>query len=167
MNTGYGSVWGIDGAVAGPVIGPAVDILNRMLRIELGAAAAYEHALKLVTASTLRAAFQQNRASHAQRSVTLAQLIEAADAEPAHRAGGWGIALELVEGLGAAMGESSHLRVIHELEKQGLASYETWVEELDATTREDVRRNVLSEQYKTVNRLQALLSEPSSPERPS
>jgi hypothetical protein len=139
-----------------------VRVLNRMVRGELAAAAAYDQALTHIDHPEDRMALEQNRESHATRAVMLGQLVEREGGTPAHHAGPLGVVAQLVERGAAFVGRNTLLRALREAELSGLDSYATNVKTLPANAAEEVVEHALIEQQLSLNRIEGLLKEPAA-----
>lgn len=132
--------------------------LNRFVKAELAAAATYERALGHVDRAETRTVFEQNRRSHADRSVAIAQLVAAHGAVPANKAGPWGALAKLVEAGASMIGERAIIKTLHEGEAVALGRYLEAIDDLDPVTLEVINGTVLPQQQKTEASLRALLA---------
>jgi hypothetical protein len=100
--------------------------LNQLLKGELAAAASYDNALEHVANPRVRTRLEQNRRSHVDRVVLIAQLIREAGGEPVQTAGTWGAIAKLYERGAALLGEHMLLRALHEGERAWGDMYGQW-----------------------------------------
>lgn len=128
----------------------SIEQLNDFLRGELSAVETYRIALtKLDRASTVRPELEANMRSHEERVELLRSAIVAAGGEPTSTSGAWGAFAKTIQKGAAALGDKAAIRALEEGEDHGLADYRSDIDDLDATSRDLVERELLPLQEQT------------------
>jgi uncharacterized protein (TIGR02284 family) len=134
----------------------AVDALNSLLRGELSAVETYRQAIERLDDPALRTQLEQQQADHRQRVTRLQQLVLQLGGKPSESSGPWGALTKLIEGSATAFGDKTAIAALEEGEDIGLRDYRKKVDDLDASSAQIVRSELLPAQERTHAALSAL-----------
>jgi uncharacterized protein (TIGR02284 family) len=127
----------------------AIDRLNEFVRGELASVETYELALHAIKDSELKGPLQQIRDSHERRVGLLRERIRGLGGEPAHSSGVWGAFARALQRGADLLGQRVALAALEEGEDQGKRRYSRDLDELQASEREFVERELMAEQVRT------------------
>ncbi len=138
--------------------------LNSLLRVELAAVAGYQKTLRaLKKKANADSEHMLRLASDHQRTVTALQVsVQARGGAPAVAADPWegsGVASLTAEGGSERMEDKDFVGALLEVERRGLAAYETCLSSLDDDARELVELELIPRQRRHVAGLSALLGQ--------
>lgn len=117
----------------------AVSRLNKLLRIELAAASAYDRALDHLRDPACREAASKNRLDHVTRAVFLSQVVRRLGGHVLREAGPLGTFARVIEGAAAVFGDRALVWLLAEGEEQLLERYRNAARGLDEATQRELR----------------------------
>ncbi len=134
----------------------SLDRLNDLLRGELASVETYELALRRVRDAELSSSLRQICESHERRVERLRDKVRELGGEPAHSSGVWGAFARLVQRGADLLGHRAALAALEEGEDQGKKRYARDTDELDASVRDFVLKELAPEQQRTHDLAQSL-----------
>lgn len=136
--------------------------LNSFLRGEISAAETYRMAIeKAANASGDNAAnlglLREIQEEHGRAAQALRDRVRELGGEPADSSGPWGAWAGFVQGTANLFGDSASLKSLKEGEEHGLKDYQEGVDDVDLTTAELIRNQLIPAQQRHIRLLDQLL----------
>jgi uncharacterized protein (TIGR02284 family) len=126
-----------------------IERLNEFVRGELASVETYDLALHAIKDPDLTGPLRQIRDSHERRVGLLRERIRALGAEPVQSSGVWGAFTRAIQRGADLLGNRVALAALEEGEEQAKKRYTRDLDELQATEREFVERELVTEQVRT------------------
>jgi len=125
-----------------------IEVLNRLLAHEIGAADIYDACLADIP-SPATVVIESNQDSHVRRSALLRQVIIDRGGDPTTRADFWGSVTAVLMTGATLLGTNAILALLLKGEDETLAAYRTAVDEVDMPTGDWLRDHCMHEQIHT------------------
>lgn len=129
--------------------------LDKLLRLELAAAATYESAKNHISDSELLVELELNRVSHATRASTLGKMVRRRGGIPSQNAGPWLALSKLVEAGASLFGDDAICTVLLEGERALMTKINKAYDDLPLEPRDVIQGVMVAEQMRCVERLEA------------
>lgn len=149
-------------------IDEAVTQLNSFLRGEISAAETYRMAIDKVdkaekngnadTHASSLGLLREMQEEHGRAAQAIRDRIRELGGEPSDSSGAWGAWAKFTQGTANLFGDASSLKSLKEGEEHGLKDYQEGVKDIDATSAELVRNQLIPAQMKHINILDQLIS---------
>jgi uncharacterized protein (TIGR02284 family) len=136
--------------------------LNSFLRGEISAAETYRMAIdKVADAEKSQVAnlglLREIQEEHARAAQALRDRIRELGGEPSDSSGAWGAWAKLTQGTANLFGDAAALKSLKEGEEHGLKDYQEGLDDIDATSEELVRNQLIPAQQRHINLLDQLI----------
>lgn len=149
-------------------IDEAITQLNSFLRGEISAAETYRMAIDKVdkaekngsadTYASNLGLLREMQEEHGRAAQAIRDRIRELGGEPSDSSGAWGAWAKFTQGTANLFGDASSLKSLKEGEEHGLKDYQEGVKDIDATSAELVRNQLIPAQMKHINILDQLIS---------
>jgi uncharacterized protein (TIGR02284 family) len=136
--------------------------LNSFLRGEISAAETYRMAIdKVADAEKSQVGnlglLREIQEEHARAAQALRDRIRELGGEPSDSSGAWGAWAKLTQGTANLFGDAAALKSLKEGEEHGLKDYQEGLDDIDATSEELVRNQLIPAQQRHINLLDRLI----------
>ena len=140
----------------------AVQQLNSLLRGEISAAETYRMAIdKVVDSDDTRSTaglLREIQEEHGRAAQGIRDRIREMGGEAADSSGAWGIWAKTVQGTMNLLGDTSSLKALKEGEEHGLKDYQDAIADLDASSSQLIRNQLIPSQQRHINLLDQLIN---------
>lgn len=144
----------------GEGLGQGVAQLNSLLRGEISAAETYRMAIDKVANSEHAAnagLLREIQEEHGRAAQGLRDRIRELGGEASDSSGAWGVWAKTVQGTMNLLGDTSSLKALKEGEEHGLKDYQEAVDDIDATSADLIRNQLIPAQQRHIRLLDQLL----------
>jgi bacterioferritin (cytochrome b1) len=138
--------------------------LNSFLRGEISAAETYKMAMDKVavsddaSASSSIGMLREIQTEHGRAAQAIRDRIRELGGEPADSSGAWGAWAQAVQGTADMFGNTSALKSLKEGEEHGLKDYSEGLHDIDMTSADLVKNQLIPAQQRHINLLEQLIS---------
>ena len=136
-------------------IDKTTETLDKLLELELAAAATYEAALEHLTDPKKRVALELNRMSHVTRASTLGQLVRSHGGVPSQSSSAWLSLSKLAERGASLFGDDAIISLLVEGEKALSSKMQMSLDTLDDKMRTIVYGDIIADHAKGIERIEA------------
>ena len=145
-----------------PIDAEGTSQLNSFLRGEISAAETYRMAIeKAASASsdnmTNLGLLREIQEEHGRAAQAIRDRIRELGGEPSDSSGAWGTWATIVQGTANVFGDSASLKALKEGEEHGLKDYQEGVDDIDATSADLIRNQLIPAQRRHIRLLNELL----------
>lgn len=142
--------------------GDTVRQLNSLLRGEISAAETYRMAIDKVVGSDDSGAnvglLREIQEEHGRAAQGIRDRIREMGGEASDSSGAWGAWAKTVQGAMNLLGDTSSLKALKEGEEHGLKDYQDAISDIDATSAQLVRNQLIPAQQRHINLLDQLIN---------
>ncbi len=141
--------------------GEAVRQLNSLLRGEISAAETYRMAIDKIVDSPASATnaglLREIQEEHGRAAQGLRDRIRELGGEASDSSGAWGAWAKTVQGTMNLFGDASALKSLKEGEEHGMKDYQEAVDDVDASTAQLIRNQLIPAQQRHINMLDQMM----------
>ncbi len=151
-----------DSTMGSAMVTEGVSQLNSFLRGEISAAETYRMAIEKAADSAEKHAanlglLREIQEEHGRAAQALRDRIRELGGEPSDSSGPWGAWANFVQGTANLFGDTASLKSLKEGEEHGLKDYQEGVDDIDATSAELLRNQLIPAQQRHIRLLDQLL----------
>ena len=142
--------------------GEAVRQLNSLLRGEISAAETYRMAIDKASDSEKAAAnvglLREIQEEHGRAAQGIRDRIRELGGEASDSSGAWGMWAKTVQGAMSLFGDAASVKALKEGEEHGLKDYQEAVDDVDTTSAQFIRNQLIPAQQRHINLLDQLIN---------